>query len=340
MKSPKLLSRTEFRESVFERDNHKCVICKNEGQDAHHIIERRLFDDGGYYVENGATLCGECHINAEKTLITCEEIRRAASIERVILPEHLYPDNQYDKWGNIINQNGTRLKGELFFDESVQKILQDVIHVFTDYVKYPRTYHLPISSGRTKDDKAFEDFRHFEGQQVVATVKLDGENTSGYADGYVHARSIDSRHHESRSWVKNFLQRVVYELPQGWRIAGENLYAKHSIKYDNLKSYFYLFSIWNDRNVCLSWDETVEWAGLLGVQLVPVLYKGIFDEKIIRNLYTPEYQGNECEGFVLRNARSFAYGEFRYNVGKWVRPEHVQTNQHWLRTALEKNELE
>jgi 5-methylcytosine-specific restriction endonuclease McrA len=33
----KLLTRDDFRESVFKRDGHKCVICKAPGVDAHHI---------------------------------------------------------------------------------------------------------------------------------------------------------------------------------------------------------------------------------------------------------------------------------------------------------------
>lgn len=41
-----ILTRDQFRESVFERDSHTCVICKNPSQDAHHIVERRLFSDG------------------------------------------------------------------------------------------------------------------------------------------------------------------------------------------------------------------------------------------------------------------------------------------------------
>lgn len=50
----KLLTRDEFREGVFERDGHKCVVCGDDARDAHHIMERRLFADGGYYMENGA----------------------------------------------------------------------------------------------------------------------------------------------------------------------------------------------------------------------------------------------------------------------------------------------
>ncbi len=29
----KLLTRDEFREGVFERDNHKCVVCQEDAQD-------------------------------------------------------------------------------------------------------------------------------------------------------------------------------------------------------------------------------------------------------------------------------------------------------------------
>lgn len=78
MKKNILLSRDVFRESTFERDKHKCVICGAKAQDAHHIIERRLWDDGGYYIDNGASLCGEHHIMAEQTTLSVEEIREKA----------------------------------------------------------------------------------------------------------------------------------------------------------------------------------------------------------------------------------------------------------------------
>ena len=36
------------RNAVFKRDANLCVICHAAASDAHHIMERRLFDDGGY----------------------------------------------------------------------------------------------------------------------------------------------------------------------------------------------------------------------------------------------------------------------------------------------------
>ena len=199
-----LLTREEFRRQVFARDGGRCVICGAAGEDAHHIVERRLFDDGGYYLDNGATLCAACHVRAEMTVIACDAIRTAihsgAGSGQVVLPPHLYPDQEYDKWGNPILPNGQRLRGELFDDGSVQKILAagGVLGEFTTRVRYPRTYHLPWSPGATDDDRVLPDVRHFEGQEVVVTAKMDGEQTTMYTD-YLHARSIDWSRHPSRS---------------------------------------------------------------------------------------------------------------------------------------------
>lgn len=41
--------RKEFRESVFERDGHACVVCgRTETLDAHHITDRKLMPNDGY----------------------------------------------------------------------------------------------------------------------------------------------------------------------------------------------------------------------------------------------------------------------------------------------------
>ena len=333
-----LLTREQFRNSVFERDNHACVICGQPAQDAHHILERRLFDNGGYYLDNGASLCGECHIKAEKTLLTCEQIREAAKIESIVLPDHLYEQYSYDKWGNIISPDGSRIKGELFNDGSVQKILADVLSQFKKWTKYPRTYHLPFSPGVTKDDRMLPDCSQFEGKEVVVTEKLDGENTTIYQD-YLHARATDDDGDPARDWVKNLASKISYSIPNGWRICGENMYEIHSIHYKDLPSYFFVFSIWNDKNVCLSWDDTVEYAKLLDLEIVPVLYRGTWEEKMVADLHSDCKGANESEGFVVRVADSFSYSQFRKNTGKYVRKDHIRTQARTYRRVLNKNGL-
>lgn len=109
-----LLPRDAFREQVFLRDKHSCVFCKSPAKDAHHILERRLWSDGGYYVDNGASLCAEHHLACEMTLISVEDVREACGITNILVPDQLYPDHVYDKWGNHVLANGTRTRGELF----------------------------------------------------------------------------------------------------------------------------------------------------------------------------------------------------------------------------------
>lgn len=341
---PKLLTRDEFREGVFLRDNHKCVICKEPGKDAHHIIERRLFDNGGYFLDNGATLCEKHHIMAEETTLSCEEIRTAAKIKTVIVPEHMYYDNDYtyDKWGNIIMPTGIRLKGELFNDESVQKILKQggVLDQFSKYIKYPRTMHLPWSEKMTKDDRLLKDVDHFIGKEVVVTLKMDGENTSMYRD-HIHARSLDSGTHPSRKWVKGLWGRMSYEIPEGWRICGENMFAVHTISYTNLASYFYVFSIWDENNNCLSWDETLEYAELLGLQTVPVIYRGPYDEKLIKEAFNLALKGDQRhEGYVVRLTEEYNYSQFRKSLAKFVAGDFIIKHGHWTQQKLEVNQLQ
>lgn len=339
----KLLDRDSFRESVFKRDKNLCVICKEPAKDAHHIIERRLFSDGGYYLDNGASLCSKHHIEAEQTILSCDEIRLKAGIKNIILPEHFYSDIDYDKWGNVLLPNGNRLKGELFNDESVQKILKqsNVLNSFSKYIKYPRTYHLPWSNPG-KDDRQLETDNIFQGKEVVVSVKMDGENCTAYND-YIHARSVDGTSHPSRNWLRGFLfQNICWQLPENIRICGENLYAKHSIFYENLDSYFNLFSVW-DNLTCLSWKETEEYAFLLNLNLVPIIYKGIYDKKLILNEYTLKFKSPNCEGYVIRLANEFHYKDFRNSVGKFVEPEFKQivnnSHGHWISQKIIPNKL-
>lgn len=202
------------------------------------------------------------------------------------------------------------------------------------YIKYPRTYHLPYSEGKTSDDKTLKDVKIFEGKNVVVTLKMDGENTTIYSD-HIHARSLDSKNHPSRDWVKSFHGSIKSEIPENFRICGENLYAKHSIPYENLESYFYCFSIWeNDK--CLSWEQTCQYGEILGLTMVPVIYQGSFI-KNIHDYFIPF--AKEHEGYVIRLEDSFYYDDFNKSVAKYVRKNHVQTNQHWMHNQIVPNKL-
>jgi hypothetical protein len=53
----------KWRENVFIRDNYTCQLCKKYGVylEAHHIMKWSCFPDRRFDINNGATLCADCH---------------------------------------------------------------------------------------------------------------------------------------------------------------------------------------------------------------------------------------------------------------------------------------
>ncbi|MFF3535692.1 RNA ligase family protein [Streptomyces sp. NPDC002466] len=202
---------------------------------------------------------------------------------------------------------------------------------------YPRTAHLPWSPGATSDDVRIADLSGLTGREVVVTEKLDGENTTLYPDG-LHARSLDSAHHPSRGWVKALQGRIGARIPAGRRICGENMFARHSLPYDGLESYFYGFSVW-DGERCLDWDRTVAFLRDLGIPVPPVLWRGVFDARAEKTLRALRPDTGRQEGYVVRPADGFDAPEFGRLVAKWVRPGHVRTDTHWMHAAVVENGL-
>jgi len=209
-----------------------------------------------------------------------------------------------------------------------------------ELIKYPRTFHFPWSPGATSDDKIRQDnLNIYEGQRVIVTEKMDGENTTLYHNGYHHARSRDSKTHPSRRYVSEAARLFTSPVFQGLRCCGENLYSKHSILYMNLQAYFLVFSVWRD-NFCFSWDDTLEVLEMAGLCHVPVLYDGLWDLNKVKSCMTGISQaGGFQEGYVVRLAREFYIEEFELAVGKYVRTNHVTTDQHWMHQQMHPNGL-
>lgn len=205
-------------------------------------------------------------------------------------------------------------------------------------VKYPKTPHLLWSPNLQNDDRRMPDPDCFNGKTIVITEKMDGENTTMYND-HIHARSLDSLHHPSRAWVKGRHGRIKHLIPDGWRICGENLYATHSIHYEDLTDYFMVFSIW-DEDYCLPWDETKEIAAEWDLITVPELYRGLWDDWApVHSLTDAFIYQDGSEGYVVRVAEGFRYNQFDRSVAKYVRKGHVQTDEHWLNKPVVPNTL-
>jgi hypothetical protein len=119
-----LLPREEFKRLVFLRSGGKCVFCDQPAVDAHHVLERKLYPlTGGYFLGNGAAVCDAHHWKCETTELSVEEVRVAAGILAPVLPECLDAARRYDKWGNLLLDDGMREAGPLATDDGMRRAL-------------------------------------------------------------------------------------------------------------------------------------------------------------------------------------------------------------------------
>lgn len=209
-----------------------------------------------------------------------------------------------------------------------------------NWVKHARTPHLPWSDGVSSDDKVIPSLSGFLGKQVIVTEKMDGESTSIYSDG-IHARSLDSGHHPSRTRVKALQSELAGVIPRGWRIVGENIQVEHSIHYNALPSSFLVIAIFDKTNTARPWDETVAFCLAHNLDHVPILYEGVWDERAVKSCWSgmSRFSG-EQEGYVVRVADAIAYNDWGTQVGKCVRKGHVQHDaEHWLKSQMVPNGL-
>ena len=110
----RLLTRTEFRTIGLKRFGGLCCVpgCKQQAVDAHHIMDRKLWKDGGYYLSNCAPLCAKHHIDAEEGVyspykmmtfaeIPIENLQRPDALDFLTEDEYktMFMNEEIDKWG-------------------------------------------------------------------------------------------------------------------------------------------------------------------------------------------------------------------------------------------------
>ncbi len=111
-------------------------------------------------------------------------------------------------------------------------------------------------------------------------------------------------------------------------IFGENMYAIHSINYKKLESYYYVFGV-RIKDEWLSWDDVKEWAYLLDLPTVPVLFEGVTND--IKTLTIDlSKQLSFFDGYDTKR-ESFNNTDFAFSLNKMVRKGHVNTDEHWTR---------
>lgn len=213
--------------------------------------------------------------------------------------------------------------------------------------KYSRTFHYPFSPGTSSDDRInhnfWDDIQNIE--KIIHTEKLDGENNC------INKYGVFARSHATpteTAWTKHLRERwqLIKNDLGNLEIFGENLYAIHSIEYQSLEQYFYVFAI-RENDYWLSWEEVNFYASLLDFPVVPVLathYTPTNKQDFIKNILElaskPSIFGSvdttekiNCvkEGVVSRNFEGFHIDYFSKNVFKYVRKGHVKTDKHWTK---------
>ena len=195
-------------------------------------------------------------------------------------------------------------------------------------VKYPRTPHLPWSPGMTSGDRVVsQDGMHtLSASPLVVTEKMDGGNVTLMRDAF-YARSMDSGTPRWEKFAKAEWARVAHEIPDGWRVSAESMWARRSVPYEGLDSPILVFGMWSKTSL-LSWEDTQEWAAILELSTVPVL--GLPHSLVgAHGLWVSQRDERSSEGFVVRDSREFPAEQFPLRVAKWVRANHVRTSAAW-----------
>lgn len=168
--------------------------------------------------------------------------------------------------------------------------------------KYPRTFHFPFSEGATDDDRIQADWQGILQQELVITEKLDGENSCIKSNGvYARSHSAVNRNPWARP-MWDIWERIGHSLGE-LHVFGENMYAIHSIAYERLEHYFYVFAI-RDGEQWLSWDETAEYAQILELPLVPQVARGHFEANALKNIIAQQQRNGSLLGGVSEGTTS------------------------------------
>ena len=214
-----------------------------------------------------------------------------------------------------------------------------------DITKYPKTRYLSFSPSKDNIDvheTGLFDMNNFINKDLIITTKMDGSNLQ-MSQERLAARNGKYANHKSFDLAKVLYNEIGYKIPNDFIIFGEWLYAKHSIHYDDLISYFQVFAVYDKSyNIYLNWQDVEKLSDNLKLSTVQKL--GSIKSNVLTEIeqliteFGENYINQEGgEGIVVRNSNSFS--DFNNNVAKYVRKNHVTTDEHWTQQKLIRNIL-
>lgn len=207
-------------------------------------------------------------------------------------------------------------------------------------MKFPRTYHLPYSPGKTSDDKAHS-VAHIEtnflGKLLYITEKLDGE-CQYWDNASYHLRSESSTGDYLRSRSKSKWASIAYKIPSHIGLYIEDISNEHSIRYVNKDNPFYLIAAFDKESKHLfSYEYLEQLACAYTLQVIPLLGKQFIssytdlEESVVTTTSNSSTLGGDLEGVVLYpKLDNVLISGWSDNTAKWVRKDHVKTTEHWI----------
>ena len=157
-------------------------------------------------------------------------------------------------------------------------------------VKYPRTRHLVGSRLQEGDEDLSQvPFSEILGKNIIIEEKIDGANSAISFDGdgnlllqsrghYLDGGYRERHYNLLKQWANENCDRFFDVLGNRYIMYGEWMYAKHTVFYDALPSYFMEFDVFDrERLVFLDTKERRLLTERIGiVSSVPILGQGIY----------------------------------------------------------------
>jgi len=213
------------------------------------------------------------------------------------------------------------------------------------YLKYEKTFRVvsPKIRIRGKFCLSKQEQNALLTGRVEITEKVDGANV-----GIIRSKQgwtlqkrrglADSIHPQFSffwNWARHNEPKIV-QIPIGWIIYGELMYAQHNIDYDKLPSYFLVFDIWNGKKF-LDHGDRIQEVKKFGFQHVPVLYYGYTETNSLDDFIMTSHCSfkDMMEGIVIKNYR-------KQQRGKLVRAEFIkqlEEDEHWMNKPVIRNKL-
>lgn len=222
----------------------------------------------------------------------------------------------------------------------------------TEFFRFPQTPHITwLSEGMPRDDKLLSpaDLEEFLSHELIVEEKIDGANL-GFSispEGKLQAQNrgsfidLDDPYGQwkpIRWWLSTVRYALKDALGPNLMLFGEWCYARHTVNYTRLPSYFVAFDVY-DREAGAFWSVARRnaFAAELGIMVVPERARGQFDlDGLIALLGESVLTEGPAEGIYVRQED----GDWLKQRAKLVRAEFVQAiEEHWSKRGIEENQL-